>query len=873
MSRAKIVGIHGGKSMSGSIEARPLPAPLIKLRDDMKLKLKGLLQKLFENADDALFAMADKAGSNGDQALYFEAMRELRLQKKVVATALIRGVIKSFNEIGHYRSKEKPEASDLDNFNDWDNVGLVQNDELELNVAMEGMVSRLRNSSESHLNDMKVRIESLMPGLSLSQDQVPLSPEILCDCFFEGCNVLDVGIQVRLVVFKLFEKYVLSEVPKLYIETNQSLVQQGILPQLKVQKESGRRRVASSGNHEARRDENSRQGIGEVIKNNNQGFSKNNTNVFLKNNESGRQGMGELVPVEEGGFLNGGGLEDVPVLNADQCLAGGQFESIRELMHPQANIDTSQQLSPASDNYTQNELVLALSGFQQKQLDRPAEFASNGVIDYRMLLTASLPKQATKTKYSELDSDVINLVSMLFEFILDDRQLQPIMKALISRLQIPILKVAILDRSFFDRGGHPARKLLNEIASAAIGWNEKPEGKPDRLKDKVEATIQSILTDFNNDQSMFTDLLADFTQFMDLELRRGQLVEQRTKDSERGKAANDVAKQEVQNVLNASMKDKNVPASAASLLNEAWSRLMVLRYLKEGKDSNAWRSACDLVKDVVWTVLPKGIIIDSNSSGEAGGLLLRKIPSVMAQLRAGLKEISFDEFRAETLFKSLETEHIKAIQYLQKNERDRSAKKNIINTESIMRDAVEPLVAEPRILEVDELVSEIPPKTEQEEYISDFMRETQAMEQDFKHFQALSKSQRRDENDTTSSIASTVSNSIDEEIILAPVDKEMVISDIDDSDPFVQQVLRFAPGCWFEFKSDAQPERCKLAAIIKATGKYIFVNRSGVKVAEKTKSGLAVELKRGTVQVLNDGLLFDRALESVIGSLRGRSNS
>ena len=91
MSRAKIVGIHGGKPMPGNLESRPLPTPLIRLRDDMKLKLKSLLQKLFENADDALFEMADKSGSNGDQTVYFEAMRELRLQKRVVATELIRG--------------------------------------------------------------------------------------------------------------------------------------------------------------------------------------------------------------------------------------------------------------------------------------------------------------------------------------------------------------------------------------------------------------------------------------------------------------------------------------------------------------------------------------------------------------------------------------------------------------------------------------------------------------------------------------------------------------------------------------------------------------------------------------------------------------
>jgi len=30
-------------------------------------------------------------------------------------------------------------------------------------------------------------------------------------------------------------------------------------------------------------------------------------------------------------------------------------------------------------------------------------------------------------------------------------------------------------------------------------------------------------------------------------------------------------------------------------------------------------------------------------------------------------------------------------------------------------------------------------------------------------------------------------------------------------------------------------------------------------------------MKSGLIQVLNDGLLFDRALESVIGNLRGQS--
>src|SRR5690606_34811696 len=89
------------------------------------------------------------------------------------------------------------------------------------------------------------------------------------------------------------------------------------------------------------------------------------------------------------------------------------------------------------------------------------------------------------------------------------------------------------------------------------------------------------------------------------------------------------------------------------------------------------------------------------------------------------------------------------------------------------------------------------------------------------------------------------------------------------SDQHLSLVNNITQGSWFEMTDAAgQKYRCRLAAIIKATGKYIFVNRSGMKVAEETRQGLALSLKSGRLRVLDDGMLFDRALEAVIGTLR-----
>ena len=76
---------------------------------------------------------------------------------------------------------------------------------------------------------------------------------------------------------------------------------------------------------------------------------------------------------------------------------------------------------------------------------------------------------------NHVDAFTIDIVAMLFDYIFDDRTIPDKLKALIGRLQIPVLKVAMLDKQFFSKKSHPARRLLDEIAAASIGWSEEGE--------------------------------------------------------------------------------------------------------------------------------------------------------------------------------------------------------------------------------------------------------------------------------------------------------------------------------------------------------------------------------------------------------------
>jgi hypothetical protein len=91
----------------------------------------------------------------------------------------------------------------------------------------------------------------------------------------------------------------------------------------------------------------------------------------------------------------------------------------------------------------------------------------------------------------------------------------------------------------------------------------------------------------------------------------------------------------------------------------------------------------------------------------------------------------------------------------------------------------------------------------------------------------------------------------------------------DERSPYLEQIENLTVGTWVEFVGeDEKNTRCKLAAKINAIDKFIFVNRQGVKILEKTTAELAAELEAEALRIISDGLLFSRALESVVSSLR-----
>ncbi|MHB9800985.1 DUF1631 domain-containing protein [Pseudomonas sp. MT3] len=743
---------------SPSSFAGRLPAALVSVRDKVAVQLRQAMQALFDNADDTLFEMADRASNNSEQSAYFEAMRDLRLKRKSIERGFLQKVFEQFASLCQYEIGKPP----LDSVS-YDNLTLVQNDELEESVALDAMVAKVVSRDGVALGHLTARFNKLV-SKKVEDKTNPLGPRLLCEAFLEACQGLGVEIKVKLIILKLFDKYVLAEAEHLYAEANQTLVALGVLPELK--------------------------------------------NVPL------RRPPQRATPSQGGAAASAPAAVDQAGTQYLDSESQAAFSALQELLSQVRGSAVAPTRAMPADALpiTSNDLMRLLSHLQSHL---PAQTIDE--VDVRQHLDHLLTRVSTKSGRSrvvgQVDEDVINLVSMLFEFILDDRTLPDSLKALIGRMQIPMLKVAVLDKTFFSRGSHPARRLLNEIASAALGWGEQTDGQRDYLYQKIEQVVMRLLNDFVDDPAIFSELLDEFIAFTGDERRRSDLLEQRTRDAEEGRARAELARQDVERVLNERLLGRTLPEVVVRLLQEAWSKVLLLTCLKHGTTSTEWDAALATMDDLIWSVEP-------HEDPDSRLRLLEMVPQLLKSLRDGLSSAAFDPFSTGEFFSRLEGLHVQAFQRYKQAEERRAAE----------LDDDLPLLDEPL-----------------------------------------------DAPAAVASAAQPAMVAVVAEIVLAtpdesrPAEPEEVLADDDES---LRRVDGLHVGSWVEIQEDEEHKlRCKLAAVIRPSCRYIFVNRTGMKVLEKTRMGLALEFRRNAVRLLDDALLFDRALESVIGNLRRLKNA
>ncbi|GAA0889512.1 DUF1631 domain-containing protein [Rhodanobacter soli] len=711
------------------------------VRDIASKRLQQWVGNAFERVDDALFDLAEKAENNAAQMHYFDGMREVRKRRPAVERSFLGAISRHIGELAHPPQQAAGPSMSFGTVE----LTLVADNELEESLAITSMIGKNESRLSRDLFAVNQRLSVICGGRKVEDASNPVAPAILAQAFRQALHELSADMRVKLIIYKLFDRYVLSSLEELYQEINTELVRAGVLPQLRHEVLRGDAKAAGAASQATGTTDEAASDIPSDL----------------------LQTLHALFSARRGPAVGGNvgmhALQSGPLPSANELLGAlsvlqSQIASAGPL--PYAQPDDAAALSRE---------VLQLKGQLLTQLgalrgERPSHVAT-------------------------IDEDTIDLVGMLFEFILEDRNLPATMQVMLARLQIPYLKAAILDRKLFAHRQHPARRLLDCLAEQAKSWSEESD-RDRRLHDKVKSTVDQLLHDFDDDMGIFERLLVDLQQFQDVNKRRSELAEQRVAESTRGREKLEQARRRAAREILDRIGEHKLPPLVHGVLARAWANHLVLTLLRQGETSPEFKSALRFIDEFIASTKPA-------ATSESRQVLRQMLPGIERALRQGLANVAFQEQDIERLLGQLHTYYRQQLG------------ETLDATEVVTVDEDAAMLAIP---------DSIQPVIDQN---------------------------------------TTPQDSVEEDLVEVPLDS-----------PEWHQVQALQPGTWLEFCLPDEPmTRAKLSWISPMSGRYLFVNRRGLKVADYSPQELTTLLTDGQARVLAANALFDRAMSAIVDKL------
>ncbi|MES9831506.1 MAG: DUF1631 domain-containing protein [Candidatus Thiodiazotropha sp. DIVDIV] len=586
---------------------------LNRCKDTVIVFINALMTELFNNTDKALTSFAQKAETNEVQNRFFEAMAMIRNRHGLVEHEFRDLVNEGFDKFW----KDQPEIDGFSSLDEDTELELVDQESMDVNTALENMISRTVGHHRAQLYALGQRLSVVSGGRSVKHKQIPSGPHHLAHAFNEAIDALGLEARIKVIILALFDKYVLKQLGSIYDDFNNSLKEAGVLPHLRpsIQKSAETQGAGSDGEDEH------------------------------------AENMQEQTQEELGEELFGSILD---------MMANRRRVSPEKAKAKAAAAQAAGRQPGASPPATQDNLVSALDNIQPEKrfeyvpdINAPGNAIANIEIDEQFLIRVKHTLAEERHKlYTEVgadrlesaDEDTIDLVGMLFEYMLNDPVLPAVAKALISHLHTPYLKVAIIDRKLLTDSDHEARQLLDSLVEAGSHWIDERNLKRGIYPD-MQNVVDRVLKEFSDNVSLFGTLLENFKKRMDEFRRKSDILEKRAQDSIKGREKLNIARQRSSQEMKARSFSEHLPKPAKDFLEQTWVDKLIFVLLRhpDGEMSDDWKEALRIADDIAWAFEPK--------TEKERQELEQTLPDLRKSIEQGLASLGgFHQEKSQTLF-------------------------------------------------------------------------------------------------------------------------------------------------------------------------------------------------------------------------------
>jgi len=201
-----VINMNDYRTNSDSIQS---PPPILcECRELMTGLLRQSLPNMMDEVDDVLLDIAVRTTNAQERTKYFNATHEVRLMRHNIEQKCIENYVELFSE--NLRS-DNNEMKEVEGAKDMSIV------------AMENATNKVRSNCHNALLNLDKQMSNVLKNYDMEAKKNPLSPETVCKAFYNACEQIDSGIEIRLIIFKYFEKSILPLLNDVYLEINHVL--------------------------------------------------------------------------------------------------------------------------------------------------------------------------------------------------------------------------------------------------------------------------------------------------------------------------------------------------------------------------------------------------------------------------------------------------------------------------------------------------------------------------------------------------------------------------------------------------------------------------------------------------------------------------
>src|SRR3954468_5110515 len=566
-------------SLVENAQASSFESLLGESRDLVSQRLRAAVARMLEKADEALATLTVQTQNKETQQAYQQTRKLLAGGRQTLEA--------QFHQLylAEFLKRTSQVVEDAQSFAEFDtSLELLGEDDLEETLKFRELATRLRRYCDEELGALDQRVGVLLGDANLAAERNPFGPETICDAYQQACRALQAETQVRAVLRKLFDDHVIDEVRSVYKDVNTLLVRNSILPKIRYsyskKPEDARKATDKAGRNDPDED-----------------------------GAAGEQSIFSLLQNLVAAQAGGGGLR------------GGTGGAGGVALPPGVVILQGAELLGSLTRLQQGDTSIIPGG-----LPAPAAAGSGTVNVLNELKSTSFAAGLV-----QMDATTLDIVAMLFDQLFDDPKIPVGLKSLIGRLQIPMLKVAIADKSFFTNKAHPARALLDTFGDLAARLPTE-FGTQHPTFVRIEALVQQIVDTFQEDVGVFEGaraqvkaLIAEHDEHIQTE---SQAAAQRIEQTENLAVAKTAAEDEVK----ARVQSHNMPGPVLEFIVEQWRRLLLLVHAKYGRNGAEWKDAVETMDELVWSVKPKTSVEDRRK-------LAAMVPRLVKRLVKGMQAL------------------------------------------------------------------------------------------------------------------------------------------------------------------------------------------------------------------------------------------